>query len=221
MPNLTFRCCQLGLRGQRVTCSPAYETLGVDPRSWPLLQRPCSIAEAPRTLPKQDSGLASPGVRPLAPLYRFPAECPLLSSRGSTAGRPCVSAPKRPREADGATHRPRSVLVVSHHLDGLLHSAGCGLVASRYRSWGSPAFLAGRLPVPTRKSRPGSAPAALAARLIPFKEFPSSAAAPHHCGPCLLAVHTPRGGDASRDTRFRAPQPASPRGALDFKAFLH
>jgi hypothetical protein len=221
MPNLTFRCCQLGLRGPRVTCSPAYKTRGVDPRSWPLLQRPCSIAEAPRTLPKQDLGLASPGVRPLTPLYRFPAECPLLSSRGSTTGRPCANAPKRSQEADGANHRPRSVLVVSHHLDGLLHSAGRRLVASCYRSWGSPAFLVGRFLVPTRKSIPGSAPTALAARFIPFKEFPSSVAAPHHCGPYLLAVHTPRGGDTSCDTRFRVPQLASPRGAPDFKAFLH
>jgi hypothetical protein len=34
----------------------------------------------------------------------------------------------------------RSVLVVSHHLDGFLRSGDCGLVASRCRSWGSPRF---------------------------------------------------------------------------------
>jgi hypothetical protein len=34
-----------------------------------------------------------------------------------------------------------SVLVVSHHRDGFLRVETCGLVASRYRSWGSPRFL--------------------------------------------------------------------------------
>src|SRR5688572_19961553 len=33
-----------------------------------------------------------------------------------------------------------SVHVVSHHLDGFLRTAGSGLVASRYRTWGSLRF---------------------------------------------------------------------------------
>jgi len=38
----------------------------------------------------------------------------------------------------GAIHAARSVLVGSHHLDGLLHRWACELVASRIRPWGSP-----------------------------------------------------------------------------------
>jgi len=38
------------------------------------------------------------------------------------------------------TVRSRSVLVVSHHLDGLLHCEALGLVASRNRPWGPPRF---------------------------------------------------------------------------------
>jgi len=36
--------------------------------------------------------------------------------------------------------KSRSVLVVLHHLDGFLRCCGCGLVASRCRSWGSSRF---------------------------------------------------------------------------------
>ena len=166
-------------------------------------------------------GPASLGVRPLTPLHRLPSACPLPPDRGQVAGRPCAKTPRRLPGTDDATRRSRSVLVVSHHLDGLLHTLGCRLVASCFRSWGSPAFRVGRLLMPTRRPRPGRAPTAPAARLIPFKEFPSSAAVPHHCGLCPLAVHLPRGGGASRDIRCRMPQPASPQDKLDFKASLH
>lgn len=204
----------------------------------------------PRALPKQDLGSASLGVRPLAPLHRLTdrvstppdltrpeglAEAwpqakrrsvlPKQLAEASCRNMPAWDRPKPVPGASGANRLPRSALVVSHHLDGLLHSAGCRPIASCYRSWGSPAFLSGRLHVPidhrSDRPRPGHAPAALAARFVPYKEFPSPVAVPHHCGRCLLAVHTPRGDDASCDTRCRAPQPASPRDMLDFKALLH
>jgi hypothetical protein len=48
-----------------------------------------------------------------------------------------------PRLPSGRRHHPsssRSVLVVSHHLDGFLRAKDRGLVASHCRSWGSPRF---------------------------------------------------------------------------------
>jgi hypothetical protein len=66
----------------------------------------------------------------------------------------------------GRRHHPsssRSVLVVSHHLDGFLRAKDRGLVASHCRSWGSPRFskpapsaLAGRLR--DSSGRPGGRP---------------------------------------------------------------
>jgi hypothetical protein len=68
-----------------------------------------------------------------------------------------------PRLPSGRRHHPsssRSVLVVSHHLDGFLRAKDRGLVASHCRSWGSPRFskpapsaLAGRLR--DQSGRPG------------------------------------------------------------------
>jgi len=162
----------------------------------------------PRALPKQDMGSASLGVRPLAPLHRMtervstppdlPGPKPGRAWPRASRSRRTWDRPKPVPGADGATRLPRSALVVSHHLDGFLHSHGCRLVASCYRSWGSPAFPAGRFRVPTiHRSglpRPGRAPAIPAARFGPSEEFPSSAAAPHRCGRCLLAVgYPPRG----------------------------
>jgi hypothetical protein len=119
--------------------------------------------------------------------------------------------PKHIPGTDGANRQPCSVPVVSHHLDGLLHSVDCRLVASCCRSWGSRAFPSGRLPVPAQEPIPGHVPAVLAARFVPSKEFPSSAAVPHHCGRCLPAVDSPQGGGTSRDTCFQMPQPMPPR----------
>jgi hypothetical protein len=51
----------------------------------------------------------------------------------------CVHSRRRCRRHRPRVSRPstRSALVVLHHLDGFLRNGACGLVASRYRSWGS------------------------------------------------------------------------------------
>jgi hypothetical protein len=71
---------------------------------------------------------------PLSPLHRRAREA---STPARTAS-PCFGPE--------GYHPPksRSVLVVSHHLDGFLRFMSCGLVASRCRSWGPPRFGAGR-----------------------------------------------------------------------------
>lgn len=47
-----------------------------------------------------------------------------------------------PIGSDRPRSKSRSVLVVSHHLDGFLRDSAGGLVASRCQSWGSPRFPA-------------------------------------------------------------------------------
>lgn len=74
-----------------------------------------------------------------------PAEAGVASSRAresrsdSAASTPGTTGWCCPRRV-GATRPARSVLVVSHHLDGLPPRRLRGLVASRSRSWGSPGF---------------------------------------------------------------------------------
>jgi hypothetical protein len=80
------------------------------------------------------------------PLLGFVTSLPLHrhTLRASTP-----SAPSCPGSPSGRRHHPsssRSARVVSHHLDGFLRAKDHGLVASRYRSWGSPRFAK---PVPT------------------------------------------------------------------------
>jgi hypothetical protein len=107
--------------------------------------------------------------------------------------------------ADGTT-RPasRSALVVSHHLDGFLRAKDRGLVASRYRSWGSPRFTetCSHDPTPTARvggppeaaRRTGARQASFPATLRPFEEFPSFAAVRcHHRLLCLRAVRRSTG----------------------------
>jgi len=68
----------------------------------------------------------------VTPLHRHP-------SRASTPpNRHCCRPGSVPRLPASES---RSVLVVSHHLDGFLRSKGRGLVASRCQSWGSPRFV--------------------------------------------------------------------------------
>jgi hypothetical protein len=99
----------------------------------------------------------------------------------------------------------RSVLVVSHHLDGFLRSETRGLVASRCRSWGSPRFArSGRQAC---RSRPGRLVALPATRFTPPEGFPSPTAAPRHRGRCPLAVPPGRSS--------RLPMPPLPGAPLD------
>jgi hypothetical protein len=107
--------------------------------------------------------------------------------------------PERPKSflRSAAATRPfSSAYRVSHPPDGLLLANLRRLVASCYRLWGSSRFasleraLTKRLP-DTRPVMP----------LIPFKAFPSLAAAPCHQGPCLLDV------GSRKCCHSRSPQP--------------
>jgi hypothetical protein len=85
--------------------------------------------------------------------------------------------------AEGATLAARSVLVVSHHLDGFLLQSARGLVASRCRSWGSPRFRRDRLVSEPIVAFP-------ATYFAPLEGCSPRVAAPRHRGRCLLAVFT-------------------------------
>jgi len=83
------------------------------------LHRPCGL------LVPAKSGVVTP-------LHRHPF-------RASTPpNRHCCRSGSVPRLPASES---RSVLVVSHHLDGFLRSKGRGLVASRCQSWGSSRFV--------------------------------------------------------------------------------
>jgi hypothetical protein len=90
------------------------------PSPWPI-QRPSLLGSSTR-----------PGTE-------IPDDVPL---RPSIDIRPSVHSRADPRVVASASRVPppksRSVLVVSHHLDGFLRCVVCGLVASRCQSWGPP-----------------------------------------------------------------------------------
>lgn len=100
----------------------------------------------------------------------------------------------------------RSALVVSHHLDGLLRNWVTGLLHPA-TGQGFAAFHAFRLPVPPEGDLAGRVPIP-ATRFTPFEEFPSSVAAPHHCGRCLPAVTVLPGAGVPAETGFRCRPPA-------------
>jgi len=121
---------------------------------------------------------------------------------------PCASTPggRSLRRTDGASRQSRSALVVSHHLDGFLRAKGCGFVAPRCQPG---VRRVSCLPPPASpegdKRGSGTVPAT---RFTPFEEFPSSAAVPHHCGRCLLAVTVRR--SAAKSGRSRSVHPTAP-----------
>lgn len=241
-PPTTFSRYRVGPRGLRLTCPPAHECARREPSTLGLLFRdparrwnPSRPAEAGHGLRLSWSSSAcapsssnrpcvhSPSLDPT----RRPDQTRPQTRRRSALAEACLRGTGRSLSR-GPTVPPASDVPPSWFLTtstaystrptaGLLHPAA-DLGVARV-SFGAPprADPTTEVTVP----RPGHAPAALAARFVPFKEFPSPAAAPHHCGRCLLAVGTPQGGDASCDTRCRMPQPASPRDLLDSKALLH
>jgi hypothetical protein len=123
---------------------------------------------------------------------------------GVHSQRNVATAPSAPGQPD---QKSRSDLVVSHHLAGLLRrllreendTLRClesrGLVASRYRSWGSPRFQSGH-PV-ARPTIP------FPRRYAPLEGFHPIAAVPCHHGPCLPDVHSPR-SSRLQGSRFRS-----------------
>jgi hypothetical protein len=128
-------------------------------------------------------------------------------------GRTRVHSRRAPRSPPSGRWQPtidsRSALVVPLHLDGLLRANGCGFVAPRCRPWGSSRFAVGRLVGAPEGARQAVVPF-LATRFVPFEGFPSSTAAPHHCGPCPRAVttrfpHIGRGRCGTGMIRYRNP----------------
>jgi len=129
--------------------------------------------------------------------------------------------PKRPflRKSD-ATRTSCSVLTVSHRLDGFLRASACGFVAPRCRPWGSTRFLracskASKLPSPLRTNL-----AVLAPPITPSEEFPSSSAAPHHCGRCPPALTIPSLTPPPRRTVADPEVQRIPLKTAHFRAFL-
>jgi len=87
---------------------------------------------------------------------------PLSPSIDIIASRPLQGVCRRTGRAPFGSGQPwpksRSVLVVSHHLDGFLRETTCGLVASRCRSWGSSRFPAPPLVAFRRRRRAFAVP---------------------------------------------------------------
>ncbi len=120
-PGLPYRrmleCFHMNIRLPAFTSRSA-RPIGTGP---PDTRRPQASAEHHTVLPSSDSILRGPLLRHL---QRSTPEAP----EGTPSDRGCH------------TTASRSALVVSHHLGGFLRAAGPGLVASRYRTWGSLRF---------------------------------------------------------------------------------
>jgi len=203
----------------RIRPVPAPDCSGDETGSW-VSPRPASAAETrastgrrPRGGPGGRSCVAAAVIRPgrIAAADAPPSTC---SSRVHSGRRPL-------RALDLGSRRPasksRSVLVVSHHLDGFLRARSRGLVASRCRSWGSLRFRAVRV----WSAEAGTAKRTFpAARFTPLEGDSPVAAAPRHRGRCPLAV-----GSSCRSARVAVLSPGSRRyagfhGRLGFKALL-
>jgi hypothetical protein len=83
-----------------------------------------------------------------------------VHSRHTPLGHDTSSRPRATglRAVAATPRRSCSALVVSHHLDGLLRTAGSGLVASRYRTWGSLRFTTARRRAPKCSRRAAGRP---------------------------------------------------------------
>jgi hypothetical protein len=105
--------------------------------------------------------------------------------------------------------RSCSILVVSHHVDGLLHAVVRGFIAPRCRPGGSLRFPVPRNPSPP-KWRQASRPVPRNAGSYPSKND-SSAAVPRHRGRCPLDVlHAVRRLTSVHPQRPPAPRPDRP-----------
>lgn len=130
-----------------------------EPPAWFSIQVrfrvPCALRVASKTLS------LSTGLLPGSSHGVFNRSPPPPSSCASTP------QPFRVVRPTGATCRSRSVLTVSHRLNGFLRAGRYGFVAPRYRPWGSPGFQSFRFrvhPFPTGA--------------IPYRGFSSSTAFP-------------------------------------------
>jgi hypothetical protein len=119
---------------------PPAEAVGIDPRGLHLAFRALATSPEPFAQPPQGGSPVETNPDFVPPLVALPA------CRPSVVSRRCVHS-RTPLQAAMA-FGPRvphldscSARVVSHHLDGLLRTGACGLVASRFRPWGSPRFV--------------------------------------------------------------------------------
>lgn len=119
---------------------------------------------------------------------RRPRQTALLSWGSSRSPPPpfnhALSTPgPRLRGPSACRHQPytsRSTYAVSLRPDGFLQLIACRSVAPCTRSWGSRPF--------GRRATTNVVTLTLLASPLPFKDFPSSAAAPRHHGRCPLSV---------------------------------
>jgi hypothetical protein len=171
-PSLAFRRRRLGLRGfPELSTVRRPKPLDAGPRDLVLPFKALDCALVPAR-----AVTSSLGIRSESPFHRHA---------------PCVSTPgsKLPSARRLPFRRAWSAFAVSRRHDGLLHTRGCRFVAPCCRSGVHRVSLAHVLHRSTRGGsghRPMSAFPAM--RFTPSEDFPSPAAAPHHCGRCLLAV---------------------------------
>jgi hypothetical protein len=94
---------------------------------------------------------------------------------------------RKPRLPSGRRYQRRScsALVVSHHLGGFLRAGAAGLL---HPAASSGVRRVSFLCLPGRREASCKTSVFPASRIVPFEEFPSSAAVPHHCGLCPPAV---------------------------------
>lgn len=123
-----------------------------------------------------------------------PLGSPLMDFR--RASPPTSHCVYRSRSSQRLSHRRRiakciagSVLVVSHHLNGLFHTPLVGLLHPTAGPRFSPFHSAGPTSV-VRRHRVGSYPRSPSCSFIPLEEFPSPTAVQRHRCRCLHAVHT-------------------------------
>jgi hypothetical protein len=154
----------------------------------------------------------------LGPLLRHLQRSTPEAPEGTSSGRGCH------------TTASRSALVVSHHLGGFLRAAGPGLVASRYRTWGSLRFTCARRRVyeapaaggwaePTPKGGPDRILAAMTLRRFAPRRQPHRVTAAVALLPLFSSRTRPRSRDPAEarsarprpDQREAHPEHVSPR----------
>ena len=133
-------------RRQRGSIAPEHPELRLDRAAGARCSGPLPRGKPRRRGPAEERPPRSP-----APSGFFEARsAPPSTSPRRVHSREAAGEPDTlPIGSDRPRSKSRSVLVVSHHLDGFLRDSAGGLVASRCQSWGSPRFPA---PPPRRLS---------------------------------------------------------------------
>jgi hypothetical protein len=180
-PSSTFDRCRPGPRGLP----------GLNALSWPPIRQAVRSNQSISAL----VAFTSPSERSRSSgnSSQLPKKPEFLLSWDSPACRPSAVLPSaRPLQEAEASFGPTipivescSALVVSHHLDGLLRAGATGLL---HPAAGHGVRRVSCFRLPPHPKMAWKLVTFPAPRVIPFEEFPSSAAVPHHCGLCPLAV---------------------------------